>query len=103
MTSHSFERLNSKQRSARIYEIAGSMNDDAEQFLLSEFPVERNLKGIAFGFVTVSWIIAIALLEKGSKQAIEKRKELISGHWSGEETEDFRGYISKSPEISKNF
>lgn len=99
--SYTFENLNSKQRSREIYRLSENTTDELEVFLLEEFSVERNLTGIAFGFVTVSWIIALVILEKGSATSISKLKELIPKYWSKYEIDDFKSYISKSNSIQK--
>lgn len=46
---YSFDGLNSKQRSGEIYRFSENKTNKLEVFLLNEFPVERNLTGIAFG------------------------------------------------------
>lgn len=102
-TIYSFDGLNSKQRSGMIYQISQNMNEELETFLLSEFEEDRNLKGKAFGFVTVSWIIALVILEKGSNSSIIDLKKLMHKYWSEIELEDFKSYISNSPQINSKF
>lgn len=96
---HNFDRLNSKQRSGEIYRLSENMDATLEIFLLKEFTNERNLTGIAFGFVTVSWVIAVVLLEKGSNQGIYELKKLVVKYWNETEIEDFRSYICGSTKI----
>lgn len=96
---YSFDGLNSKQRSREVYAIANNLTAEAESFLLKEFIVERNLNGIAYGFIKVSWIIAMVILDNGSEDSVLCVRELMAEYWSNIEKEDFKSYVSKTPSI----
>lgn len=72
--------------------------------LFDEVVEESNKKNRVMGAVKLSWIIAIAILDRSKSDIGKKRlKKIMKENWSPEEYDMFLQYIQKESQFAKYF
>ncbi len=90
------------KRSIILTELCFRLNSDPDlfSFIKEQIVDKSNREEVFFGFIKVSWIPVMFILELNRPDLIDEVKSLVKLNWNKDEIEGLQHYVKKSFDIS---